>query len=134
FPPVAGDALGSAVDPSPPLAEVVDLAPDLLLPDAPGVGCERELGVGLWRTVGRFTPRSAISRLGHGATSSAEGTGSVAPAAAIRQHDYPQDGGRRAGRKARDSGLCEWEQLLELRALGVFARLVPALVFKTSDT
>ena len=51
-----------------PGAEVVDSAPDLLAPVPGGVGGEREVGVGLLRTVG-FPAAGSGCRIGHGVTS-----------------------------------------------------------------
>src|SRR5262249_54561502 len=79
FPAVAFDPNQLAVDAVGPLAEVVDLSPDLFLPGAAGVGGEGEVRIGLLRSVGRFTGLVFSSRLtGHGATSIFKGSGGVA--------------------------------------------------------
>jgi len=65
FPPaVAWQALPLPVDLAAPAAEVVELAVDLLLPTAVGVGREGEVSLRLGRPVARrFSRRSLSSRL-----------------------------------------------------------------------
>jgi hypothetical protein len=66
LPSVVLDALQFAVDDASPATEVMDAAPYLLHPLPGGMGCERELRVGLLRSV-CFTATGTNGRLGHAA-------------------------------------------------------------------
>src|SRR5262249_19954049 len=79
LPPVAGDALQLAVHPASPVAEVVDLAADLLHPLPAGVGREWEVGVRLLGSLRGFAGRARTGRLGHGIDSSYTGSVSAPP-------------------------------------------------------
>src|SRR5262249_48176385 len=69
LPAVAVDSRQLAVDEAAALAEVVDLAADLLLPGTAGVGRKRERGVRFLRAVGGFTRTRLSGRLTrHGVT------------------------------------------------------------------
>src|SRR5262249_44922018 len=85
-----------------PRAEVMELAADLLRPDACGVGVKREVGVGLLR-VGRFAGNGTAARMmfRHGDFSSTWWSLCQADSLAADRPSFPDCTGRRSGRKGR---------------------------------